>query len=393
MSIRVVIVNTNPQDQPGSMGQYAGVVAAAIAAFGDGEIETAPLSLALKRKTLRYFPGILRNRIHHSWIAAFGKYRANKMPADVYHILDGSHAYVSDLLPSRPTVTTVHDVIPALQESGSFGNIRPSRPGSFLIRKSLSALIRVDGIVADSKSTASDLSGLIPVRQNNVQVVYPSLAPQMIEAAQQSSPLTPAERRNSGKPFVLHVGHNGFYKNREGVLRIYADIREAVPIRLKMAGPKPTAEMKRAVKDLGIRDSVDFVTSPETEVLTELYRKASLFLFPSVYEGFGWPPLEAMLFGCPVVASNAGSLGEVLADAALSAEPSAEKDLARLAVEVLTNMDAAQALVRKGTMRASEFTPGQMGRDLVCLYRRVFAKKNGDADSCSADQVKSAVCP
>ena len=109
------------------------------------------------------------------------------------------------------------------------------------------------------------------------------------------------------QPAVFHVGHNGHYKNRAGVIRVFARIRAQTPARLVMAGPPPTAALRDLVKALHVEGDVEFVENPDDAQLFRIYRDAAVFLFPSIYEGFGWPPLEAMALGCPVVCSTAAS--------------------------------------------------------------------------------------
>jgi glycosyltransferase involved in cell wall biosynthesis len=99
-----------------------------------------------------------------------------------------------------------------------------------------------------------------------------------------------------------------------------------------------------------------------------------VFLFPSIYEGFGWPPLEAMACGCPVVCSSSASLPEVVGDAALTAAVDDEAGLARLCGMVLSDRVLAESLIARGKQRASEFTLERMGKQLVDVYRRVLER-------------------
>ena len=115
-------------------------------------------------------------------------------------------------------------------------------------------------------------------------------------------------------------------------------------------------------------DESQIVVDPTDHVLRHAYAECSLLLFPSLYEGFGWPPLEAMANGCPVVCSDAASLPEVVGDAALQARADDVARLAEQCFRVLTDSDLSTALSEKGMQRAKQFSIERMGRDLITAY-------------------------
>jgi len=117
---------------------------------------------------------------------------------------------------------------------------------------------------------------------------------------------------------------------------------------------------------------VSFIVEPDDAELFDLYGKACLFLFPSLYEGFGWPPLEAMAFGCPVVCSNAASLPEVVDDAALTCGPEDEKKMAENCLTVLQDASIANRLIERGYSRVKMFSLEQMGRQVMEVYGKVL---------------------
>ena len=183
-------------------------------------------------------------------------------------------------------------------------------------------------------------------------------------------------RRDSSQPYVMHIGNNGFYKNRVGVLRIFERLRKVSGVRLVMAGPPPAAELLAQAKSPSLAGQVDFVVDPDDGQLGELYRHASLMLFPSLYEGFGWPPLEAMAFGCPVVCSSAGSLPEVVGDAALLCTPDDEERMAEFCNLVLGDATLAEDLVARGYRRVTDFDVARMGEQLLRVYSHVLSDRS-----------------
>ena len=122
-----------------------------------------------------------------------------------------------------------------------------------------------------------------------------------------------------------------------------------------------------------LRTSSSSAPSPTTD-LPALYNAVDLLLFPSLYEGFGWPPLEAMASGTPVVCSRAGSLDEVIADAALTADPEDVDTLAWHVGTVLTDENLRAALTGRGLARAAAFSWDRTAEQMMTLYRDVIAR-------------------
>jgi len=141
-------------------------------------------------------------------------------------------------------------------------------------------------------------------------------------------------------------------------------------VRLKLAGSPMDADLNALAEQLGITERIECMVNPDDAQVADLYRHASLLLFPSIYEGFGWPPLEAMAFGCPVVCSSEGSLPEVVADAALAAPVANEAELAEHCLTILQNDDVARDMIRRGHERARFFQPQKMAGQLIEAYRK-----------------------
>jgi glycosyltransferase involved in cell wall biosynthesis len=172
--------------------------------------------------------------------------------------------------------------------------------------------------------------------------------------------------------FVLHVGHNGFYKNRAGVLEIFARMAPAHPaLHLVLAGPAPTPQLADRARALGLSARLQWVHDPGSAQLAWLYGHARLLLFPSLYEGFGWPPLEALQHGCPVGCADTGSLPEVVGDAAVVWPPTDIDGFAQQALRVLGDESVARTLVAIGQVRLRSFTLQRLVEGLVPLYERL----------------------
>ena len=125
--------------------------------------------------------------------------------------------------------------------------------------------------------------------------------------------------------------------------------------------------MEKVAHELG--DRVEFTGYVDDDQLKQLYRKAKLFLFPSLYEGFGLPPLEAMACGCPVIVSKAASLPEICGDAAYYVNPYDVEDIAKGIYTVLTDEGLQKELIRKGLQRVKLFSWEKSARELINIFR------------------------
>jgi len=289
---------------------------------------------------------------------------------DVWHVLDGSRAYLTGLLRGAACVVTAHDLIPWLQAKGRFpGAPRASRAAALLWRLNARSMRKADTLVCDSHSTARDAQECFQVPVSRCRVVPLPLRPSLARLASEPSDMA----REQG--LVLHLGNNGFYKWREQVLRIFARLDRARARRLVMAGPPPTAGMRDLASQLGITERVNWVGDPDDDRLAELYRRASLLLFPSRYEGYGWPVLEAMSFGLPVVCSDRGSLPEVAGDACPCLDPDDLEAMAGVVSAILDEPLRAAALARAGLRRAGALCVADFAATMCTIYRELRPRR------------------
>jgi len=362
--LSVVLVATAPQGEKGSMARYAGLL---VSALSDAGVQVRVVNLALPLWLLEKLPNRFRMWFHHLWILLAAPLRLTWLKSDIYHVLDGSHAYIAHFLPAASTVVTAHDIIPLLQLRGVMEGQPPGRGGRVIVQQSIRGLQRAAHIVCDSMSTIEDICAYTAIPRQRLSMIYPALS-----VAQKGASPCWSTRRSAQKAYIFHIGHNGYYKNRSGVLRIFAAILKAVPeMWLKMAGPAPSADLLQQCEALGISGRVEFIDYPDDAQVTALYLHACLFLFPSRYEGFGWPPLEAMAAGCPVICSSAGSLAEVAGDAAIVEDVDDEDAMVAHAVHLLNQQAVAENMVQRGYERVKHFKPAVMADALIQVYRQV----------------------
>jgi len=211
-------------------------------------------------------------------------------------------------------------------------------------------------IIADSRATRDDLMKFYGVPESKIRVAYPGLRPDLDPVRDPGLVKAALDRYGIREPYALYVGTLQPRKNLVRLIDAFARVPE--PCVLVLTGKKGWlyAEILRRAESLGIGHRVVFTGYVPDEDLPALLSGASLFAFPSLYEGFGMPVLEAMACGVPVVCSDSSSLPEVTGDAALLVPPTDTDALAAAMNRVLTDEGLRRALIARGLERAREFT-------------------------------------
>ena len=301
--------------------------------------------------------------------------KASRLVADVFHILDHGYSHLLLALDPRRSVVTCHDLIPLLISRRVLDVPMASHVGwtfSFKMR----LMKRAAYVITDSESTRRDIVkylGIDPERVITIavgvsQAFHPSGGRE--RSAQLKSQLGVPQDAN----VVLTVSGNLEYKNIPSILRAMNILRRQrrTNVRFLRVGGDFSLREKRLIKELELGDCVQYAGSPETdEELASLYQLADVFAFPSLYEGFGWPPLEAMRCGTPVVASNAGSLPEVLGDAALFVDPEDTLSLADAIGSLIKDPSRHAEMAARGLRRAARYTWERTAEQTRDVYRRV----------------------
>lgn len=292
---------------------------------------------------------------------------------DIVHVVDHGQGYLVGGLDPRRTVVTCHDVILLALASGRIGAARVPQIALQLFRISLEMMKRAAVIVADSQQTKRDLVSFTHIDPANVMVIHPGL--------NQSFRPDPAggmalrQRLGIGDgPVILQIGR-GFYKNVATVLRVLRRLRaDGIAARVARVGPALAGEDRALADRLGVLPHVLELGGLSDSDLPALYCAVDLLLFPSLYEGFGWPPLEAMASGTPVVASRAGSLDEIVGDAALTADPEDHETLAWHAGAALTVPETRARLVERGLAWSTRFNWDRTAGELIAVYRTLLER-------------------
>lgn len=231
--------------------------------------------------------------------------------ADVVHVADPGNAIYLPLLRCANKVVTVHDMIPFLCRDRRLQGFLPSLLGRVLMRAMLTCFRSASHLVTPSTATARDLESYLAPQLPPLTViphaVFHELAP--APAPVVDDLLRRYTIAKSG-PLILHVG-SSFYKNRPFVLEVLAKLRQDIPQASLLCVGAFDPALSEQVTRLGLTSAVQVIRSVPPEDMAALYTAADVLLFPSLYEGFGYPVVEAGLCGTPVVCSDCGSLTEV----------------------------------------------------------------------------------
>jgi alpha-1,3-rhamnosyl/mannosyltransferase len=286
------------------------------------------------------------------------------MGAGVYH----SPYYLMPYRPGLPAVLTVYDFIPLVCPQ----SYRPAQRLIYRVAHGL-ALRSARWVLAISEATRQDLARFFRLDPARVTVT-----PLAVDArfAPQPAPVVQAARQRYGLPerYVLFLGSNKPHKNLSGLVQSWPSVVRRQPgARLVIAGhwDERFPEARRLSQELGLQDSVRFAGPIADADLPAVYSGAALFVFPSFYEGFGLPVLEAMACGAPVVCSNTSSLPEVAGDAALLVDPGDHAALAEAIGAVLADAHVAEAMRRRGVSQAARFTWEATALATEAAYSRV----------------------
>jgi len=394
----ILLANYLPDEQE-SMQRYADMLGNFLTAKGWSVeiIRPEPWFGRLKRsgqglgKWLGYidkflvFPWILRRHLRQRRLA-LNLGGEGKL---LVHICDHSNAMYTRWMTDVPHVVTCHDVLAIQSGLGLIPEHKTGWTGRVLQRWILSGLRRAVQVVCVSEQTRKELLALAPELEGRSRVVenplnypYSPIPPE--KATIHLANLGLAERLGAGRGrFLLHVGGNQWYKNREGVIRIfgqllarYPQLTERTPLYLVMVGKPPTEAMRRVVEQSNLVERVVFTGKVSEEQLSALYSSAGALIFPSLREGFGWPLIEAQACGCPVVTTDLAPMNQVAGPTALVARLESETAFADQVAVILSEQPELNQTRRKEALRYVErFKPEIALMQILHIYDIIASRQ------------------
>lgn len=273
-----------------------------------------------------------------------------------------------------PIVVTVHDLIP-LTHYRSGADRLPRRQSAFY-RWNLRAATAAARIITVSEASRREIMAELGVAHDRITAVYNGV---------DASPATRVPRIASTRPpYALFVGSFEPRKNLLAAIRAFGQIAGELPSHQLIAVADPRSgsseAVHHAIASLGIGQRVRFVSNVSDDELWTLYAGAEMFVFPSLAEGFGLPPLEAMAAGTPVIASGLPAHREVLGDAAILADPRSTSALAEAMLRVARSPELRTAMAARGRERAACFSWRTCARQTLDVYRAATGAPDTAAD-------------
>jgi glycosyltransferase involved in cell wall biosynthesis len=277
-------------------------------------------------------------------------------------------------------VATIHDVIPLV--TPYFFDRRTNPPiitGALRLVAWVSLAVvtwKSRRIITDSESSRRDIARLFPWVRGKMTVIYPGADPRYQREEDASVVRRVLAKYALPSQYLIFVGGLGQRKNIAGLLRAYSQLVRALPTvpALVVVGRHNALYngLQQVAHSLRVADRVHFPGFVPTEDMPALLSAADLLVYPSFYEGFGLPVLEAMACGCPVVCSRTSALPEVGADGVLYCDPTSPEDIAAKIRRVLADSTLRGQLIARGLQRASEFSMDRMAAEALNVYREVL---------------------
>ena len=371
----VLLIGNYPADQQQSMQRFGTMMLQGLVAAGiEAElIQPRPFFGRIK------FAGAFVSK----WLAYIDKFllfprqlrRRLSQHVQIVHICDHSNAVYTKEIGTTPVLVTCHDLLAVRGALGEETDCPATFTGKIFQRWILQGLKRATALACVSRATLRDAERLVVRNQGQPQL---HIIPNGLNYPYRKQPAEIARARLSGilnleRPFVLHVGSNLRRKNREGLVRSFSLTKNDWNGQLVLAGDPLHDDLRSLGEDLSILDRIVEVTNPDSMLLEALYSSAVALVYPSRFEGFGWPIIEAQACGCPVICSNREPLPEVGGDAALLRDVD---DEAGFASDILRLLDPAEreGWSEKSLCNAEKFSAEKMIARYTELYRELGAE-------------------
>lgn len=272
---------------------------------------------------------------------------------DVFHQTNFD-TYCLPALRTKPMVTTYHDV-----------NFLTERDrNDRMVELQRASLKRADKVIAISNNTKNDMLKFFDIDPQKIEVIYHGVS--KINFSKEHT------ERIVDYPYILYVGMRHTFKNFKRFIRAFATIASRFPeVKVVCTRSNFTKEEMELFEECGIKDRLIFVIADEVE-LAKLYRDALFFVFPSLYEGFGMPILEAMAYGCPTALARASCFPEIAEDAALYFDPNDIDSIAYTLEQYLSSEELRQEYANKGSIRVNNFSWEKCAQQHIELYQSLL---------------------
>jgi glycosyltransferase involved in cell wall biosynthesis len=349
--MKVNILTTTKLDSSKSMKIYSSQLIKNLK--GTNEFKINPISI--KGRTLPFIKNVLSKDIFY---LVYAKLKEE----DINHITDHSYGALAYFLKPERTIVTCHDL----------NALEYPKQSSWLGRKrflyNIKGMLRAKHIITVSESTKRTI--LKHFNYNGkIYVIYNGLDKRFkrINDINEINKIKNKYKLSKEYKYLLHVGHSKPCKNIESILRVLNKLKNYRLIKVGQFEKKQLILINR----LRISNKIIQYQNLSIEELKEIYNIVNVFLFPSLYEGFGFPVAEAMACGCPVICSNTSSLPEVGGNASFYINPNSDKELMQAIKEVLNNPKLRRQMIEKGLKQAKKFSWEKTAKQVLEVYNKV----------------------
>jgi glycosyltransferase involved in cell wall biosynthesis len=284
---------------------------------------------------------------------------------NIKHVTSQDLAYLLKLVKLEKTIVTCFDLIPWVYDNEQL-------PTSKLKIKGLK---KAERIITISEYSKKDIIKHLGYPENKISIVYPAVDHDIYYVKRDREIIKKLGILDTHK-VILYVGSEQPRKNVPFLLEAISQLKKRIPeIKLLKIGnsqvPGAREKLVELIETLGLQEEVIFVGYVSENDITKYYNAADLFVYPSLYEGFGMPPLEAMACGTPVVTSNVTSLPEVVADAAITIDPHEVNAFVEAMYKVLTDEKLRENMIDKGLKRAQLFNWERSAEEMHRVYKQL----------------------
>ena len=293
--------------------------------------------------------------------------------ADVYH----SPYYLMPYRPGVPTMLTIHDLIPQLFPR------YVSLQARLIFRLTTTLALRcATQVISVSDATRRDLQEYYSLSSQGITTIPEAASPQFQPLP--GGAVTEIRRKyRLPESYSLYFGSNKPHKNLTRLVEAWDHLltvcsRDTMALVIAGQWDERYPEAKRAATRLGLEQNIHFLGPVAEDDLPALYNGATVFVFPSLYEGFGLPVVEAMACGCAVVCADAASLPELAGDAALLVNPREPRAIANAVQALLEDESLRRELRQRALRRAAQFSWSRTGKETLSIYRRLLRTSSGN---------------
>jgi glycosyltransferase involved in cell wall biosynthesis len=263
----------------------------------------------------------------------------------------------------KNTVVTVHDLIPLTPFWGR--SIIKQKIFLFYLQR----IVRYSTkIITVSNYTANELKHRFRGLNGKIEVIHNFINDKFVNLKSPPSPIV-------NNPYILFIGNRKKHKNLETLIKVFAKIKDSIPHHIVIAGTRDKKqeedEIDSLIKKLNIQNRVVQLTEPDDQTIINLYSFADVFVFPSLIEGFGFPPLEAVSLGCPAILSDIPVLREIFDDSGLYFNPYSEDDLANTILKIILDKELRNNLLKKQKGRIKLFNKDEIVKQYIQLFEHL----------------------